>query len=248
MEPAFTINRNRRSNSSEYAPSVNGRLALEFEHSLYRLGHTLLPRVLEQGDGKPALELGESLFQSPAIFRTSADLDALIRGFAHQRHEKLDCQVVDGVRNTLVVDEPGTAGTLFDLPAINLARDLELGLPSYNQARVGFGLPAVKSFSQTFDTDSAARLASAYATVDDIDLFAGGICEQSTGAGHTGPLITAVLLRQLEDLRAADRFWYENVLSKREIDEVERYTLATLIAKNSGVSRSELNANAFKVR
>ncbi|HSF43907.1 MAG TPA: peroxidase family protein, partial [Thermoanaerobaculia bacterium] len=45
---------------------VNGRLALEFEHSLYRLGHTLLPRELERHDGTnplPPLGLGSSLFQ-----------------------------------------------------------------------------------------------------------------------------------------------------------------------------------------
>ena len=111
-----------------HKPSVNGRLGLEFEHSLYRLGHTLLTRNLQRHDGQhalPPLDLGESLFQAPALFQTSADLDAVVRGFIRQTHEKVDCIVADGVRNTLIVDEPGTPGTLFDLPAINLARGRE---------------------------------------------------------------------------------------------------------------------------
>jgi peroxidase len=239
-----------------HKPSVNGRLALEFEHSLYRMGHTLLPRELKRfasPDGQnelPSLDLGESLFQSPNLYQTSADLDAVVRGFLRQPHEKVDCVVSDGVRNTLVVDEPGTAGVLFDLPAINIMRGRELGLPSYNQARVGFGLPKVVKWSDAFDAKAAARLSSIYDNPDQVDLFAGGICETAAhpGHGHTGPLITAVLIQQIKDLRAADRFWYQNILSPQEIQEVEHYTLADVIRNNTGLQPVEVNDNAFKVK
>ncbi len=231
-----------------HEPSTNGRLSMEFAHSLYRVGHSFLPRVLEQGDGYPDLDLGATLFQSPALFRRSADVDALVRGFIGQRHEKVDCQVADGVRNTLVVDEPGTPGTLFDLPAINVARGREIGLPSYNDAREGFGLPRVVSWNQAFDADSTARLSSIYASPDEVDLFAGGICEHRVRRGHTGPLVAAVINQQLEDLMEADRFWYENTRDRQWINEVERYTLADLIRNNTGLDRNEVPNNAFQVR
>ncbi len=239
-----------------YKPWVNGRLALEFVASLYRLGHTLLPRELQRYGSPgghsplPSLDLGESLFQSPALFQTSADVDALMRGFTRQPHEKLDCVVADGVRNTLVVDEPGTAGVLFDLPAINIERGRELGLPTYNQARAGFGLPPAAHFSDTFDAKAAGRLSSIYPNTNQIDLFAGGICEKAAhpGLGHTGPLITAVIQRQIKDLRAADRFWYENVLTPAQILEVESYKLSDLILNNTGLRPTEVNSNAFKVK
>ncbi len=235
-------------------PAVNGRLALEFEHALYRVGHTLLTRNLQRfaspkgRDELPPLDLGASLFQADALFQTSADLDAVIRGFVRQRHEKVDCIVADGVRNTLIVDEPGTPGTLFDLPAINIARGRELGLPSYNDTREGFGLPRVMSWNQAFDTEATARLSSIYTDPDQVDLFAGGICEKPVEHGHTGPLIGAVIIQQLKDLRAADRFWYENILSKKEIKEVEAYKLSDVIVNNSGLDKSEVNNNAFKVK
>jgi hypothetical protein len=237
-----------------HKPWVNGRLGLEFEHSLYRLGHTLLPRELKRyaspngHDPLPPLGLGESLFQSPALFQTSDDLDALVRGFIRQTHEKLDCVVADGVRNTLIVDEPGTAGTLFDLPAINLARGRELGLPSYNAVRLGFGLPPVFFWSDAFNAQAAARLSSIYANPWQVDLFAGGICEKPLPGGHTGPLLTAVIHKQIRDLRDADRFWYENVLTKSGIDEVESYTLSDLIRNNTGIHSFEIANNAFKVK
>lgn len=235
-----------------HKPWVNGRLALEFEHSLYRLGHTLLTRNLQRHDGVnplPPLDLGESLFQAADLFQTSADLDTVVRGFIRQTHEKVDCIVADGVRNTLIVDEPGTPGTLFDLPAINLARGRELGLQSYNATRQGFGLPPVVHWITAFDLEARARLSSIYTDPDQVDLFAGGICERRLLPwGHTGPLITVVLHRQIWDLRAADRFWYENVLTREQIREVESYTLADLIRNNTGLAPSEVPNNAFRVK
>ncbi len=173
-----------------------------------------------------------------------------MRGFTRQPHEKLDCVVADGVRNTLVVDEPGTAGVLFDLPAINIERGRELGLPTYNQARAGFGLPPAAHFSDTFDSKAAGRLSSIYTNTNQIDLFAGGICEKAAHPtlGHTGPLITAVIIQQIKDLRAADRFWYQNALTPAQIQEVENYKLSNLILNNTGLTPIEINSNAFKVK
>ena len=200
---------------------MNGRLALEFEHSLYRLGHTLLTRELQRHDGQhplPPLDLGESLFQAATLFQTSADLDTVVRGFIRQTHEKVDCVVADGVRNTLIVDEPGDPGTLFDLPAINLARGRELGLPSYNATRQGFGLPPVTHWSQAFDAKAAGRLSSIYSRSGPGRPVRGRHLREDGPFrwGHTGPLITAVVHQQIEDLRAADRFWYENILTKAD--------------------------------
>lgn len=234
-----------------HKPGVNGRIALEFEHSLYRLGHTLLTRNLQRFDGPnplTPLDLGESLFQAASLYQTSADLDTVVRGFIRQTHEKVDCIVADGVRNTLIIDEPGSPGTLFDLPAINLLRGRELGLSSYNDAREGFGLPRVVDWSDAFDENAAARLSSIYSDPDQVDLFAGGICEKGILPGHTGPLITAVLHRQIEDLRDADRFWYENILTQDEIKEVESYKLSDVIVNNTGLSKNEVNNDAFKVK
>lgn len=231
-----------------HKPNVDGRLGMEFEHSLYRLGHTLLTRQLEQGDGKPPLGLGESLFQAGNIFQTSADLDALMRGFIGQTHEKLDCKIAEGVRSALIVDEPGTPGTLFDLGAINIDRGREIGLRSYNDTREAFGLPRVAHWIQAFDSDAAGRLQSVYASPDDLDLFPGGICERARPGAHAGPLISAVLNQQLADLMAADRFWYENTNDRAYVLAVERNTLAEVIRNNTGLAKNEVHNDAFKVR
>jgi peroxidase len=229
-------------------PTVDGRIAMEFAGAAYRLGHTLLPRQMEQGDGRPPIDLGDSLFLAPDLFQGPENIDAFLRGFVRQRHEKLDCQVADGVRNFLVVDQPGPIGTFFDLPAINVERGRELGLPGYNDAREGFGLPRVASFSQAFDADAAFRLSSVYSSPDEVDLFAGVVCERAQGRAHTGPLATTIIHRQIEDLRNADRFWYENILTPAEVREVEKYTLHDVIVNNTGMTSQEVHPQALRVR
>jgi peroxidase len=229
-------------------PKVNGRMSMEFAGAAFRLGHTLLPRELEQGDGRPPMDLGDTLFQAPDLFEGPDDIDSFLRGFVSQRHEKLDCQVADGVRNFLVVDQPDSAGKFFDLPAINIERGRELGLPGYNDAREGFGLPRVTSFSQAFDADAAFRLSSVYSSPDEVDLFAGVVCERAQGRAHTGPLATTIIHRQIEDLRNADRFWYQNILTPAEVREVERYTLHDVIVNNTGMTSQEVHPQALRVR
>lgn len=208
----------------------------------------MLPRQMEQGDGRQPIDLGESLFLAPDLFEGPDDIDAFLRGFGGQRHEKLDCQVTDGVRNFLVVDPPGPIGTFFDLAAINVERGRELGLPGYNDAREGFGLSRVTRFSQAFDADAASRLGSVYFTPDEVDLFAGVICERAQGRAHTGPLATAIIHRQIEDLRNADRFWYANILTPAEVREVESYTLHDVIVNNTGLTSREVHPQALRVR
>ena len=135
-----------------YKPQVNGRLALEFEQSLYRVGHTLLTRELgalwlSTGAQSAA---GRSISASLCSRRRSSTRRPRIwtpwcAGSFARSMRRFDGVVADGVRNTLIVDQPGVAGTLFDLPAINIMRGRELGLPSYNETRQGFGLPRVAS-------------------------------------------------------------------------------------------------------
>jgi hypothetical protein len=59
------------------------------------------------------------------------------------------------------------AGT--DIPAINIQRARDHGVPDYNTCRRAFGLPAVNNFSDiTPDEQIAATLKELYANVNNI--------------------------------------------------------------------------------
>lgn len=54
----------------------------------------------------------------------------------------------------------------------------------------------------------AEKLQKAYGSVDNIDLYIGGMLESKDGPGE---LFTAIILDQFVRIREADRFWFENV-------------------------------------
>jgi hypothetical protein len=184
-------------------------------------------------------------FFAPDRVRLEGGIEPLLRGLAAQRCQRLDPLVVDDVRNFLF-GPPGAGG--FDLPALNIQRGRDHGLPSYNYVREAFGFAPAHSFADvSSDPEIQARLAAAYASVDDIDLWVGGLAEDPLPRGHLGPLFTAIIKEQFEALRDGDRFWYQRSLGMMERMLVGMTRLSDIIRRNTTIGR-ELQSNVFHVR
>lgn len=67
-----------------------------------------------------------------------------MRGAAKTLTKEKSSQLVDDVRNLLVLDPVGTVK--LDLFSLNIQRGRDHGLPTYNEARSIFGLPKIRSF------------------------------------------------------------------------------------------------------
>ena len=52
-----------------------------------------------------------------------------------------------------------------------------------------------------------------------------------------------VLVDQFQRIRDGDRFWYQNIFQGRQLDELERTTLADVIERNTGIDN--LQGNVF---
>lgn len=120
------------------------------------------------------------------------------------------------VEDLRTVSLPGGIG--FDLPAIDIERGRDHGLPGYNDVRAAFGLPRYKSFNQiTTDTKTAQRLRNAYGlnpdgsdNVNAVDLIVGGMCEKHVKGGMVGELFSRIIADQFRRARDGDRFFYLN--------------------------------------
>ncbi|MBT8473559.1 MAG: hypothetical protein KJN99_13205, partial [Marinicaulis sp.] len=231
----------------------NPGLFTEFSGAAYRLGHTLINEKLLRIDGNGHevadghLELRDAFFNAPILLTSRNDIDPVLRGLAAQKSQAFDNMIVDDLRNFLF-GPPGAGG--FDLAALNIQRGRDRGLPSYNDVREALGLERATDFSDISSNVSVSeKLAMAYADVDDIDLWVGGVSEDSLpGEGsQLGETFRAIVVHQFTALRDFDRFWWERDLTRPEKAMIKHVRLSDIIVANTDIRRREIPKNVFYV-
>ena len=220
-----------------YRPDLNAGIATEFSTAAYRVGHTLLSPQLQRlrKSTKPTaggpLALRDAFF-SPQTFVLSGGPDTLLRGLAAQMAQQVDAFVISDVRNFLF----GPPGSGFDLASLNIQRGRDHGLGGHNHVRGAYGLAPRTSFDQvSSDPVVQDRLAQAYASVDDIDLWVACIAEDHVYEAMVGETLYTIARDQFLRLRDGDRFYYENDLPPRLLEFVQSETLADIIRRNTGI-------------
>ncbi len=232
-----------------YDPSIDPSIANVFSTAAYRLGHSALNSELLRldADGTTIPEGNLSLrdaFFAPQRLTQDGGLDPLFRGFASQLCQSIDIYVVDDVRNFLF-GAPGDGG--FDLVSLNIQRGRDHGLPTYNDVRESLGLPRKQSFADINpDPDVQDRLAAAYASVDEIDVWVGGLAEREMQGAMVGELIQHIVATQFTALRDGDRFWYEHALSREDVREINDTRLSDIIRRNTDIG-DELPRDVFRI-
>ncbi len=145
-----------------YDTNLNPAILSEFANVVYRFGHSMLNETVDRYDPSfniidadplhPAQDTSNhqigliAAFLNPLAFAASGAnateaAGAIVRGMTRQVGNEIDEFVTEALRNNLV-------GLPLDLPAINIARARDTGVPSLNGARQEF-------FSLTGDTQLA---------------------------------------------------------------------------------------------
>lgn len=226
------------------APSSDsGQVATEFSTAAFRFGHTMvsarMPLLSETGDELGALMVADQFFNVDWI--KSDGIDPILRGQAASSAQAFDTKVIDDLNLFLTL---ATGVTGFSLPALNLLRGRDHGLPGYLDARaqiVGDIAPVTMDLADfsaiTDDRDLQFELAAVYGTLDRVDLWVGGLAEDAVGDGLMGPTFTAILADQFARTRAADDGFGTLVpqLSADMAEEIAGTTLADIIRSNTDI-------------
>jgi hypothetical protein len=111
------------------------------------------------------------------------------------------------------------------------------------------GFPRAQAFADvSTDPEIQSRLDAAYASVEEIDLWVGGLAEDHVAGALVGPLVQVILVDQFSALRDGDRFWYARSLPAslaRELRETLR--LSRIIRANAEIGR-EISNDVFHLQ
>ena len=222
----------------KYDSSINPQLHNEFSTAAYRFGHSMLPSMPIMG-----LNLYDMFFATHLICNQEYTVGDVLREMACGIAEELDSKVVDDIRSFLFGD-PGQGGS--DLVSLNIQRGRDHGLARVNDVLAACGLNQVTQFSDiTSDTDLQNKLASLYASPNDIDLWVFGLV-QDRGNNLLSPLFRTIISDNFMRLRDGDRLWYEARLPEPICDYIRCLRLSDIIRRNT-CGKKDVPNDAFVV-
>ncbi len=231
-----------------YKANVNAEVSNEFSTAAFRLGHSMLANDVEFFDNNgndvaEPIDLSEAFFSPSKV--SELGIDPTLKYLASSNSQEVDGKVVDSLRNFLF-GQPGQGG--FDLASLNIQRGRDHGLSDYNSTRAALGLGRVSSFAQiSSDPAVQAALKSTYGSVDNIDLWVGGLAEDHVAGSSLGKTFQKILVDQFTRTRDGDRFWCESSLSVQDLKMVRNTHLVDVIRMNSGTTNLQPDVFHYNV-
>jgi len=221
-----------------YDSSVNAQVTQEFSTAAFRVGHSQVSETQEGIDKNGNVVFTESL--ADAFFNTPEEdeangIDPLIRNLGNDFSQATDVYTVPTLRNLLFAGLVGGGVDEIDLIAIDIQRGRDVGLGTLNQTREAIGLQPYKSLAGlTSDPVLQGDLKDVYGSIDNVDLFMGGLAERHMPGAVVGPTFQAIIARQFQALRTGDRFFWRNQgFDAATASMIANTSLADIIERNA---------------
>lgn len=152
---------------------INPSIFAEFAHTVYRFGHSMLTENISLVDANTGAQSEIGLieaFLNPGAMAALGTADeataAIVAGMTRVRGNEIDEFVTGALRNNLL-------GLPLDLPAINIARGRDAGIPSLNDARAQLYAATGSTFLEPYKNwvDFAANLKNPLSVVNFIAAY-----------------------------------------------------------------------------
>ncbi|KAK9306660.1 hypothetical protein QLX08_002738 [Tetragonisca angustula] len=224
---------------NDYDPDVNPNVLNEHTTAAFRYFHSLiagfLDLVKEDRSSNAALRLS-TYMNKPSVIEENDNMADLTRGLSFQS-EKASDQFFDAEITRYLFRNGRPLGS--DLRATDIQRDRDHGLASYNDVREYCGLPRAIDFDDFTDYisfENVMKLASLYASPDDVDLAVGGALETHV-QGLTGPTYLCIFIKQFYQTRVGDRYWFESgdhklAFTIEQLNEIRKSSISRLLCDN----------------
>ena len=232
-----------------YDSSVKAQITQEFSTAAFRMGHSEVSDTQEGLDNSGNVvftqSLADAFFNTPEIDESNG-INPLLRSLGVDYAQATDVYTVAALRDLLFAGLVGGDVDEMDLIAIDIQREYDVGLATLNGTRKALGLKPYTSFAQlTSDPDLQQELLSVYGSIDQVDLFMGGLAEAHARGAVVGSTFKAIIGDQFERLRTGDRFFWRNQdFDARTAQMIANTTLATLMKRDTDTTVS-LQNNLF---
>jgi heme peroxidase len=220
---------------SGYDPNVNPNVSTEFSTAAFRVGHSQVSgtqtRIDNNGNVVATQSLADAFFDTPAQAAGADNFDALLRDLSSDHSQATDPFAANDLLNAL-----SAPPQLVDLISIDIQRERDLGLGTLNETRQALGLAPYTSFEElSSDPTIQALYQQTYGSIDNVDLFMGGLAEDHAPGAAVGPTFQAIIEDQFQRMRDGDPYWWQNQNLPQDIQNiVENTTLGDIIARNTG--------------
>lgn len=231
-----------------YDATVNAQVTQEFSTAAFRVGHSEVSDTQEGLDNNGNVlftePVAKAFFNTPEIDEANG-IDPLLRSLGVDYSQATDVYVVAALRNLLFAGLVGGDVDEMDLIAIDIQRERDVGLGTLNATRRAIGLQPYASFAQlTSDPELQQIFASLYGSIDNVDLFMGGLAERHAPGAVVGPTFQFIIASQFFRLRAGDRFFWQNQgFDPQTASTIGSTTLTTLMQRDT--TATNLQANLF---
>ncbi|KAF5295133.1 hypothetical protein FQA39_LY13284 [Lamprigera yunnana] len=238
--------------SYDYDQKINPSIMNEFASAAFRFGHSMVDGVLKlYGKNKleAAIDIPEVMFH-PARMRKVEFFDQILTTLTSDPIQDVDNSISEALTKYMF-----RGGNPFgvDLASINIQRGRDHGLRPYNDYRELVGQTRIGSFDE-FGTELGDTLKNVYATVDDIDLWVGGLLEPKYEDSVLGLTFRDIIAEQFSRLKKGDKYFFEHdptinpgAFVPEQLRELRKVTLSRIICDNcDGTLLVRQALNAFR--